>query len=147
MTTNPEQSTPANVAREWFQKVWNDKDEATIDRLLNLSGTVHGLQTRDAVLLRGPDEFKKFYRAMVSALPDMKVTVSKLTEQGEWVAVKFEIEGTHTGPGISATPSNNKVAFSGMCQGRIVDGKWVECWNTVDFTLLSQQIGSALTIS
>jgi predicted ester cyclase len=146
VTPSPEHLAPAEVAREWFQKVWNDKDEAAIDRLLNLSGSIHGLQIKDAVLLRGPDEFKKFYRAMTSAIPDIKVSVSRLTEQGEWVAVKFEIEGTHTGPGISAAPSNNKVAFSGMCQGRVVKGQWVECWNTVDFSALSQQIGDLVTI-
>ena len=108
---------------------------------------MHGLPAKDGALLRGPDEFKKFFRAMTAAIPDMKLTISRLTEQGDWVAVKFEVEGTHTGPGISENPSGKKVVFTGMCQGRIVSGQWVECWNTVDFQALGQQIGVPLLIN
>ena len=45
--------SPEAVTREWFDRLWNRGDEATIDRLLHADGVIHGLPTPDGQPLRG----------------------------------------------------------------------------------------------
>jgi predicted ester cyclase len=139
-------SSPSHLAYDWFQQVWNERDESAIDRMLNPRGQVQGLAVRDATSLRGPEEFKYFHRALLSAIPDLRVTVGKVIEQEGWVAVHFVCEGTHTGQGIGVAPSNSRVNFSGMAMGKVENGQWVEGWNSIDFLTLNQQIGGMMRI-
>lgn len=138
--------TPSDLAREWFQKVWNERDESAIDRLMKPDLELAGLHLNDATSLRGPEEFKQFHRVFLTAIPDLQITLSKVIEQGDWVAFHFVTTGTHTGPGLGAEPSNQRVQFSGMGLGRVENGKWVEGWNTIDFLTLNMQIGGTLRI-
>ncbi len=140
-------ATPESVAQEWFQKVWNEKDEATIDRLLNPKGDVYGLSTNDGCIsgkdtdcMTGPEEFKVFHRTMLSAMPDTQVTLTRIISQEDWVAVRFVITATHTGPGLKIAATGKKVRFTGMCMGRVSMGQWVEGWNTIDSLTLYQQL-------
>jgi predicted ester cyclase len=142
----PDSTSLTQFAEEWFARVWNGRDESSIDRMLNPSGGIDGLRLRDATSLRGPAEFKVFYRSFISAFPDMHITVEKTIEQGDWLAVKFVCEGTHTGEGLGVPPSNKPVRFSAIAFGRVENGQWVEGWNCVDFLSLNQQIGGQMRI-
>lgn len=39
--------TPDAVTRQWFKEVWDEGDEAAIDRLMAADGTVYGLTGPD----------------------------------------------------------------------------------------------------
>lgn len=142
----PSHASLVDFAHEWFKKVWNERDESAIDRMLNPAGGVDGLHLRDATSLRGPAEFKVFHRAFLAAIPDMHITVEKAIEQGDWLSVRFVCEGTHTGDGLGVPPSNKRVRFSAIAFGRIENGQWVEGWNCVDFLSLNHQIGGQMRI-
>jgi predicted ester cyclase len=142
----PASNSLVKLAEEWFQKVWNERDVATIDRLLHTRGTVDGLILRDTTRLTGPEEFKVFHRALLSAIPDFHITINKALEQDDWVAVHFTCEGTHSGEGIGVAPSNKPVRFSAAAIVRIENGQIVEGWNCVDFLGLNQQIGGQMAI-
>lgn len=118
--------SPSELTRIWFEQVWNQRDESAIDRMLSTKADLNGLHFEDATVLRGPQHFKMFHRSMLSAIPDIKVTISKIIEQGDWVAVRFVCEGTHSGPGLGIVPQGNRVQFSAMVLGRIENGMWVE---------------------
>ena len=134
-------STPSDVAREWFQKVWNERDEESIDRMLNPKAEIVGISASDATVLRGPAEFRVFRGAFLSAFPDLRVEITKVIEQDDWVAVRFTCEGTHSGEGLGVAPSGRRVHFFSMALGRVENGQWVEGWNMVDFPELNRQMG------
>jgi hypothetical protein len=50
--------TPDAIARQWFKEVWNEGNEAAIDRLLHPDAVAHGLTPEP---IRGPAAFKPFY--------------------------------------------------------------------------------------
>ena len=139
-------TSTTQIVHDWFQQVWNERDESAIDRMLNPRIQVEGLSVQDATSLRGPEEFKVFHRAMLTAIPDLHILVSKVIEQGDWVAVRILCEGTHSGHGLGVPATNQRVSFSGMVMGRIENGQWVAGWNSIDFFSLNQQIGGAMCI-
>lgn len=139
--------SPSDVARAWFEQVWNQRDDSAIDRMLSADAGIDSLHFEDMTVLRGPEQFKPFHKAMLSAIPDLRVTISKIIEQGPWVAVRFMCDGTHSGPGLGFEPQGRRVEFSGMALGRVENGLWVEGWNVVDFFALQQQAGGAMRIA
>jgi len=54
----------STLLHRWFDEVWNNKDEAAIDRMFAGDGVGHGLGAEPIV---GPENFKTFHRAFVSA--------------------------------------------------------------------------------
>lgn len=136
--------SPSEVAHAWFQRVWNERDDAAVDEMLNPTGQIVGISARDATALTGPAEFRAFRDAIFTILPDIKVTVSKVITDGDWAAVRFVCTGTHTGDGLGMKASGRAVEFSSMGMGRVENGQWVEGWNLVDFLSLERQAGGTL---
>ena len=59
--------------------------------------------------------------------------------------MRCTVTATHTGPGLTAAPTNKPASFTGMCIARIKDGKIVEGWNNFDFLSMYQQLGMQLS--
>src|SRR5438445_7294631 len=114
----------------WFDEVWNSKNEAAIDEMLAGDGIGYGLGEANIV---GPDQFKIFHRAFVSAYPDLKVTVEDALAEGDKIAARCRVTGKHDGPGIGLEPTNKEVDFTGMVIIRVKDDKIIESWNEFDF--------------
>lgn len=130
-------ASPGTVMREWFEQLWNQGREDTIDRLLAPGGVAHGLGPRPIV---GPEGFKPFFRQFRTAFPNFHVEIIQMVEEGDKVAVVCHVTGVHCGPGMG-TPSNANVDFWGMTMGRVKDGQLVEGWNSYDFMTCFQQMG------
>jgi predicted ester cyclase len=138
---------PSDVARAWFEQVWNQREHSAIDRMLSPEAGIDSLHFEDMTVLRGPAQFKPFHQAMLSAIPNLHITISKIIEQGDWVSVRFVCEGTHTGPGLGFEPNGNRVQFSAIAMGRVENGQWVKGWNVVDFFALQKQANGEMRIS
>jgi steroid delta-isomerase-like uncharacterized protein len=128
-----------DIASRWFHEVWNEKRDASIDELLAPDAHAYGLGPAAMV---GPDGFRTFHRAFVSAFPDIQVKILNSVEQGEMVAVQCLASGTHSGPGLGFDPTGRAFSVEGMSLLRIRDGKVVEGWNYYDFLSLYRQIGA-----
>src|SRR5262245_7288835 len=132
--------SPEALARRWFEELWNQGREETIDRLLAPNAIVHGLPEPDGVPIRGPEGFKPLFRQLKGAFPDMRIVIDHVVREDDRVACHCTVTGTHTGPGLGA-PSNNPIHFTGITIVRAQDGKLVEGWNAFDFLGCFQQIG------
>ncbi len=133
-------STPDAIMRTWFEEVWNQGKEETIDRLFAPNGVVHGLGPGGAPI-RGPQAFRPFYHQFHKAFPDIRVNVVRTVTEGEFVAVHCHVTGTHLGDDLGAPASRNKVDFWGVCIARVSGGLVVEAWNSFDFLTCYQQAG------
>jgi steroid delta-isomerase-like uncharacterized protein len=128
------------VLHRWFEQVWNQGREDAIDELMTQDSLVHGLE----VQIQGPAAFKPFWRKFKAAFPDMRITVEQCLIDGDMMAVRCSVTGSHTGDGLPVPASGNKAAFTGMCMARIRDGKIAEGWNNFDFMSMYQQLGLTL---
>lgn len=130
-------TTPEAVARTWFEEVWNQGSEQAIDRLMAPDAAFHGLP----VPVVGPNEFKPFHKSFRNAFPDIHIDIDELVCQGDRVAVKCTVTGTHRGDGLGIAATNRPVTVTGMGMARIENGRIVEAFNTFDFLSLYQQVG------
>lgn len=77
-----------------------------------------------------------------SAIGGLNVTIDQQFTEGDYVATRFTIRGSHTGELMGASPTGKNLAFSGITISRCHDGKIVEEWELVDTVSLLQQVGS-----
>jgi steroid delta-isomerase-like uncharacterized protein len=78
---------------------------------------------------------------MLAAFPDFAVTVEDAVAEGDKVALRVTIRGTHQGALMGTPPTGKPIAISGMSLWRIADGKIVERWESADMLGLMQQLG------
>ena len=133
------------VLHRWFEEVWNQGLESSIDVLLADDAVAHGLGDETGVDLHGPAGFKPFFRKFRAAFPDMRITVEDALMEGDRIAARCSVVATHSGPGLMPAPTNRSVSFTGMCFVRVRDGKLVEGWNNFDFLAMYQQLGMQLS--
>ena len=128
------------LARRWFEEVWNQGREATIDELFSADGVTFGLGEADTEV-RGPAQFKVFFRNLRGAFPDLHLALIDLISEGDKVAVRFIAKGTHTGKGLPFPATGRSIRVAGMSILQIANGKLVKGWNNWDQLGMLQQLG------
>lgn len=90
----------------------------------------------------GLDAAKGFYAVIWAAFPDARVNGHDTICEGDRVAYRFTMTGTHQGEfnGIPAT--GKPIALPGMTILDFENGKCVERWAIADFMALLAQIGA-----
>jgi steroid delta-isomerase-like uncharacterized protein len=131
--------TNDRFAREWFEQVWNQQREDAIDRMMAAHAVIHDLAPTGP--MKGPADFKPFYRRFLQAFPDMRVDVLRTVSEGDLVAVHCRVSATHTGDALGPAATNRKASISGIAIARVQNDQLVEGWNCFDFLSLYQQLG------
>lgn len=124
----------------WFEEVWNKGRAEAIDEMLACDGVAHGLTDESGKELCGPEGFKPFFESFRKAFPDLEVKVEDTVIEGDKIAARCTIRGTHAGEGIGIAATNRPVEFTGMTIVRLKDGKIAEAWNNFDFMGMFQQL-------
>src|SRR5262249_27817649 len=119
------------LVRRWFDEVWNQGRERTIDELFASHGVGYGLGEPD-VPIKGPAEFKPFVRNLRGAIPDIHIRIEDMLAEGDKVAARIVVEGTHKGDTLGVPASGQPVRFQGIVEVRIANGQIVEGWNSWD---------------
>ncbi len=95
----------------------------------------------------GVERISQFYMEMLGSMPDAKISVdyscSNSMLEGEYVAVRWVIAGTHSGGALWGAPSGAPLLILGESQYRIVDGKVAEEWLVFDELAVLTQIERA----
>lgn len=130
------------IVHEWFEQVWNQGNADTIDRLFAEDGVAHGLAGADGTALRGPAGFRPFFQSFRDAFPDIRVDVEDAIVEGDKIAARCVVRGTHLGHGIGLAPTNRPIEITGIVFVRVQDGKIAESWNNFDFALLNAQLAT-----
>ena len=90
----------------------------------------------------GIDGVKAFVTMFREAFPDMQVSIEDVMEDGDRVAVRATMTGTHDGELMGVPPSGNRVRLEMIDIVRIEDGRCAEHWGAADNLSLMQQIGA-----
>ena len=117
----------ADAARE-FVDAFNSHDEARIRE--GYADDVK-FEAPGAEGLSGADGATQYSMGYIRAFPDVRLTATNQIEAGEWIALEFTYDGTHTGPlatpdGNEIPPTNRHATGKGVDVLRIIDGKTVE---------------------
>jgi len=129
------------LMRRWFEEVWNQGREQTIEELFSPDGVAHGLGDTDTDV-RGPEEFKPLVRNLRASLPDLHIRIEDVIGEGDTVVARVVLEGTHTGSGMGILPSGGRVRVAGIAIVRFAEGRAVEAWNVWDQLGFLRQMGA-----
>lgn len=76
-----------------------------------------------------------------TAFPDLRFTIEELVAEGEVVAGRLTMSGTHEGPLMGMPPTGRSVRQNHMHFVRFREGKAVEHWGVRDDVGMMRQMG------
>jgi steroid delta-isomerase-like uncharacterized protein len=130
------------LVQRWFEEVWNEGREATIDELMSAAGVGFGLAATKSEV-HGPPEFKPFVRNFRDAFPDLHFVIEDMVAEGDKVAVRLGVTGTHQGGGLGFPATGRKINVTAITIIQFANGKLVQGWNNWDQLGMMQQLGMA----
>ncbi|PSU50508.1 ester cyclase [Photobacterium frigidiphilum] len=128
-----------------YEQIWvdglNRGDVSGADEAFAENCIIHMAGAPDPNL--SVSEFKELLSGLLTAFPDLHISVNDQMVSGDKVATRWTAIGTHTGPLGDSPPSGNKAKFEGLILDRVVEGQVVERWEQWDQMGMLQQIGLA----
>ena len=92
----------------------------------------------------GLEGVRAAHEIMLRGFPDFHTTMDDLMAEGERVAARITMRGTHTGEFMGMAPTGKAVSLTGMYLVSIEAGKIVEHWGEEDSIGLMTQLGVML---
>ena len=120
-------------------QVWGKGSLDTIDELAAPNFSVYYPLLRETV--HGPEAFKQVLMGVHAGLPDVEVLSENEIAEGDQVAVRWTMHGTHTGELLGIPPTSQLVTLTGITIYRLTDGKIVEERGEEDALGFMQQLG------
>ena len=90
---------------------------------------------------RGPESMRGLATMLRSAFPDLHFEIEELIAEGDIVAGRLTMSGTHEGPLMGTPPTGRSVRQDHMHFVRFRDGKAIEHWGVRDDLGMMKQLG------
>jgi steroid delta-isomerase-like uncharacterized protein len=87
------------------------------------------------------EAFKRFFRVMLQAFPDLDVTIEDQIAEGDKVVTRKTFRGTHRGELWGQPATGKRVSLEVIDIFRVQEGKIIEHWAELDLLALSRQLG------
>lgn len=117
------ESATKSLVRQYYEEVVNT---GAVDRLadfLALDYTEVHDNVRYPIGLAGAAEHVLGVRR---TYPDLHLTVEQQIAEGEWVATRVTMRGTHQGEWLGIRPTGRRIEVTAVNLDRVVDGRIVE---------------------
>ena len=134
MTT---QTIKAMVQRG-VEQIFNKKNLTYIDDFIATDVVDHSAPPG---LPPGIEGYRLKVGAFTSAFPDLQITYEHMIAEGDMVAGRFTLTGTHQGEFAGIPATGKQVSVTGHDFVRLTDGKLVEHWVEMDTLGMMQQLG------
>ena len=132
------------LERRFFEE-WNKGKAATMTVIDETCATDFVFHSGTGEDIHGLKDFKKSMSEFFNAFPDNHITLDDMVVEGDKVAVRYTITGTHKGEFMGIPPTNKRVTIWPIQIDRIVGGKFVEGWTRFDTLGFMRQLGLAPT--
>ena len=142
MTTTAENK---EIVRRYYEEVLNEGRTDLLDELIAADVVNHDPLSDETLTpeeARGFEGFRRHVEVFREAFPDGTVTIDDMIGEGDTVAARFTIEGTHEGRFGGIEPTGNRISGTSMVFYRIEDGKIVERWLESDNLEMLEQLGA-----
>ena len=130
--------------RAALQNIWNARMLGDTNLLYAENARLHA-SARDEY--DGQQKIARFYMEVLGSMPDAKISVdytcSNSMREGDHVAARWVIAGTHAGAALWGEPTGAPLLILGESQYRIVDNRVVEEWLVFDELAVLTQIERA----
>jgi steroid delta-isomerase-like uncharacterized protein len=110
-----------------------------LDELLAPDYINHSPATPD--LPTGPEGVKAVVTMFRSAIPDLRVVVDDMIAEGDKVATRYTLEGTHESELFGVPPTSRQLSIKSITVERVSDGRIRDHWRVTDELGMMQQLG------
>lgn len=93
--------------------------------------------------MRGPQGYLEVVHMMRGGFPDIRWSLEEVIAEGDKLAARFIMRGTHRGAFFGVLPTGRKIEVQAMNFYRLSDGMIIEERGQPDLFGLMQQIGGA----
>jgi steroid delta-isomerase-like uncharacterized protein len=125
--------------RRTFEEVFNKGDLAIVDDLVAPDFVNH--EVPPGMNNRGPEATRQVVRMLRTAFPDLHFTIEDLVAEGDTVAGRVTMSGTHLGPFQGILPTGRSLQQAHMHFVRFRDGKAIEHQAVRDDLGMMRQLG------
>ena len=126
--------------RRYFLDAFEQGNIDLLDELLAPDYVNHTPATPD--LPTGPEGVKGVVTMFRSAMPDLRVLIEDMIAEGDKVATRYTLEGTHEGELFGVPPTGQRLSIESITVERVSDGKIIEHWRITDELGMMQQLGA-----
>jgi steroid delta-isomerase-like uncharacterized protein len=126
------------VVLRWIE-AWNLQDLDASAELLEPEFVRHDANLPDVV---GPQAQRAFLAGVFRSFPDIRVDPQQIIAQGDLVAVRLTVQGTHRGEFLGVPATGQEVKIQSVDVFRVPDSKIAEQWVLMDALGLMQQLGA-----
>lgn len=126
------------ILKRVAEDVFNGRDLDAIDELFADDYVMHDPNAPDDI--HGREGFRDYVRTFHDAFPDLEVEQLDQLVDGDEVATRFVIRGTHEGPLLGVPATGRQVSVHGTIVSRVQDGRIAEEWTVVDVLGMLQQL-------
>lgn len=137
MTTS--QSDNKEIIRRLNEEAWGEGNLDLVDDYVSDGYVEHNSASPEPI--RGPEGYRENVEMVRAAFPDMDVTVDDLIQDGDKIAYRYSIVGTHEEPFMGIEPTGVEVEIAGTGIAQIENGQLVEGWSIADVMGTMQQLG------
>jgi steroid delta-isomerase-like uncharacterized protein len=132
------------VVREFMERAFHQGDLSAVDDLNYPDAVDHQEPPGTDIIAH----LKAVIPAMRTAFPDLHFEIHDMLADGDIVAFRSTMTGTHLGPlnfvpGRSLPPTGRRVSVPHMHFVRVVDGKTTDLWHLWNVPMMMQQLGVA----
>lgn len=127
-----------DTARSYFDAV-GTRDAATVAAHWHREGIYDSVPLG---VFRGPDAVRRHYQEMFTAMPDMQVTVERITADDRVAAVQWRASGTFSGGTFQGIePTGRRVELRGVDSLEIEEGKVLRNTSVYDGAAVARGMG------
>lgn len=127
------------VMRETVERVFNQGDLSAIDELIAPDAI-------DQCEPPGTDcraHFRQVVTMLRTAFPDFHMCVDDVVAEGNAIAVRLTMTGTHRGMFMGIEPTGKRMSVQQMRIMRFRDGQMIDSWSVIDWLAWRKQLSGA----
>jgi len=125
------------IVRKFFEEAWGKGNLAAVAEFMATDYVAHHVPSG---LPPGAEGLKQLIAAYRTAFPDLKSNLNDIFGEGDRVAFRWSVSGTHLGDWFGVSPTGDHVTATGITIFRIDGGKVVEGWTSIDLNPSEEEL-------
>jgi steroid delta-isomerase-like uncharacterized protein len=126
------------LTRQFMERAFNEGNLAIVDEALAQDGIDH----QEPLGTNFATHLKAVITMLRTAFPDLHFEIHAMLAEGELVAFRSTMTGTHRGPFQGLLPTGKQISVAHMHFVRFVNGKTSDLWHVWDIAGLMRQLGT-----
>jgi steroid delta-isomerase-like uncharacterized protein len=126
------------LTRQFMERAFNEGNLAIVDEALAQDGIDH----QEPLGTNFVTHLKEVITMLRTAFPDLHFEIHAMLAEGELVAFRSTMTGTHRGPFQGLLPTGKQISVAHMHFVRFVNGKTSDLWHVWDMAGLMRQLGT-----